>query len=104
MPGFVIACDLGTGGNKAALFDSTGASLAETFVAYPTFYPRADYHEQRPADWYGAVIRSIRALLADSGVAGADIAAIGLSGQSLGCVPLDAEGNLLQEQTQIWSD
>ena len=104
MPGFVIACDLGTGGNKAALFDSTGASLAETFVAYPTFYPRADYHEQRPADWYGAVIRSIRALLADSGVAGADIAAIGLSGQSLGCVPLDAEGNLLQEQTPIWSD
>ncbi|MBI4923279.1 MAG: pentose kinase [Devosia nanyangense] len=104
MPGFVIACDLGTGGNKAALYDSAGVSRAETFVGYPTSYPRADHHEQRPTDWYAAVVSSIRALLAESGVTGADVAAIALSGQSLGCVPLDADGHLLQEQTPIWSD
>jgi xylulokinase len=104
MGNFVIACDLGTGGNKAALFDADGVSRAETMVPYRTNYPRPDFHEQRPDDWFDAVTESIGALLAEVPAARADVAAISLSGHSLGCLPLDAAGNALQDQTPIWSD
>jgi xylulokinase len=100
----VIACDLGTGGNKAALFRSDGVCVAETVVTYPTFYPAPGYHEQRPTDWWQAVVESVRALLARTSSDPHDVAAIVLSGQSLGCIPLDADGALLAETTPIWSD
>jgi len=101
---FIIAYDLGTGGNKASLYDVEGNCLADRFVAYPTSYPHAGWHEQKPADWYGAVVESTRSLLAETDVDPAEIHACGISGHSLGVVPLDAGGNLLREATPIWSD
>ena len=80
----VIACDLGTGGNKAALFRSDGVCVAETVVTYPTFYPGPGYHEQRPTDWGRPVVQSVRTLLARTSFDPHDVAAIVLSGQSLG--------------------
>jgi xylulokinase len=102
--GKIIAHDLGTGGNKASLFDADGSCLASTFVAYPTYYPEAGWHEQCPEDWWQAVVASTRELL--SGVPGAagDIICLAISGQSLGVVPVDGAGTLLREKTPIWSD
>lgn len=100
----VIALDLGTGGAKAAVYTGDGACVAERIVNYETFYPSASRHEQRPLDWWEAVRGSISALLAAPGVDPASIKAIALSGHSLGCVPLDGDGTLLQEFVPIWSD
>lgn len=100
----VIALDLGTGGAKAAVYTEDGACVAERVVNYETFYPSASRHEQRPLDWWEAVRGSITALLAAPGVDAGSIKAIALSGHSLGCVPLDADGELLQEFVPIWSD
>lgn len=104
MSRYFIAYDLGTGGNKAALYDERGASLAEHFAAYDTLYPRAGWHEQRPMDWWNAVVRSTRELLRAASVNRDEIVAIGISGHSLGVVPIDAGGRLLREATPIWSD
>jgi xylulokinase len=104
MAKLIIAYDLGTGGCKAALYDVEGGCRAEAFVAYPTFYPQAGWHEQRPEDWWQAVVDSTRALLAQTGVDTAEIAGCGISGQSLGAVPLDRQGRLLRPRTPIWSD
>jgi len=104
MPISVIALDLGTGGAKAAVYTEDGACVAERVVNYETFYPSASRHEQRPLDWWDAVCGSITALLSAPGVDAASIRAIALSGHSLGCVPLDADGALLQEFVPIWSD
>jgi xylulokinase len=104
MGNLIIAYDLGTGGNKASLYDLQGNCLAENFVTYQTFYPRAGWHEQRPADWWAAVVESTRLLLKAANVKAADIAALGISGHSLGVVPMDARGTLLRESTPIWSD
>ena len=100
----VIALDLGTGGAKAAVYTEDGTCVAERVVNYETFYPSASRHEQRPLDWWEAVHASITALLSAPGVDKASIKAIALSGHSLGCVPLDADGALLQEFVPIWSD
>jgi xylulokinase len=101
---YVLAYDLGTGGNKASLYDERGACVADTFVAYETLYPKAGWHEQRPADWWDAVVTSTHELLARVDIDRASILAIGISGHSLGVVPLGAGGELLLDATPIWSD
>ena len=100
----IIAFDLGTGGNKAILYNAAGQSLASAFVPYATHYPQVGWHEQRPQDWWTAVVESTRQLLSKSQVDRDSIAVIGISGHSLGAVPVDAEGSLLREFTPIWSD
>ncbi|MCX7039150.1 MAG: FGGY family carbohydrate kinase, partial [Spirochaetes bacterium] len=100
----IIAYDLGTGGSKASIFDADGTCLASTFIPYDTLYPDTGWHEQRPNDWWNAIVASTRALLASGTVAASDIACLAISGQSLGVVPIDAEGALLREATPIWSD
>jgi xylulokinase len=101
---FFIACDLGTGGNKAVIYDQEGISIADCGVSYRTFYPKAQYHEQRPTDWWDAVVASIRGLLERARIDTSQVKAIGISGHSLGCVPIDKQGNLLLESVPIWSD
>ena len=59
----IIAYDLGTGGAKASLYAVDGTCLASTFVPYETIYPNAGWHEQRPADWWKAIVASTRALM-----------------------------------------
>lgn len=100
----IIAYDLGTGGNKALLYDAAGKCLASAFVPYATHYPQVGWHEQRPQDWWQAVVDSTRQLLAQSQVDRDAIVGIGISGHSLGAVPVDAAGNLLRQFTPIWSD
>ena len=95
----ILAYDFGTGGIKAALFDDDGRPVRDAFAGYETFYPEKGMHEQRPCDWWKAVVESSRALGDLSGVR-----AIGVSGHSLGVVPLDADGRLLRESVPIWSD
>lgn len=100
----VAAFDLGTGGVKAAIFRPDGVCLAEEVVSYRTFYPSSSYHEQRPEDWWDAVCASLRTLLGNPAVLADEIRAVAISGHSLGCLPLDEDGVLLQESVPIWSD
>lgn len=100
----IISFDLGTGGNKASLYDAEGACLASAFVPYSTQYPQVGWHEQRPADWWDAVVESTRQLLKTSGVDKESIVCLGISGHSLGAVPVDKNGTLLRDETPIWSD
>ncbi|MBN2293500.1 MAG: hypothetical protein JXM70_13810, partial [Pirellulales bacterium] len=104
MPETVLAYDLGTGGNKASLYDVEGNLLAAAFVPYDTTYPQAGWHEQRPQAWWKSVVKSTRRLLLQSEVDASGIRCLGISGHSLGCVPLDASGRLLRNSTPIWSD
>ena len=64
----ILAYDLGTGGNKASLYENDGTLLAAVFEGYDTFYPQSGFHEQKPEDWKKAVIASTRKLLAMPGV------------------------------------
>ncbi len=100
----VLAYDLGTGGAKAAVYSADGACLGAVFEPYATFYPALEQHEQRPQDWWDAVVASARRLLAQPCVDPASIVACAISGHSLGVVPMSADGQLLRKLTPIWSD
>ena len=98
----IIAYDLGTGGAKASLYGEDGGCLRSAFLPYETRYPAGGWHEQRPDDWWDAIVRATRQLL-EGQDAGA-VEGLAISGQSLGVVPVDADGALLREWTPIWSD
>ena len=100
----LLACDLGTGGNKASLYSVRGECLASIFVPYSTYYPETGWHEQKPEEWWQAVCTGTKQLLSTGGASPSSVRCIALSGQSLAVVPLGAEGNLLQAQVPIWSD
>jgi xylulokinase len=101
---YIIAYDLGTGGNKASLYEQEGSCLASTFVPYETLYPQSGWHEQRPMDWWHAVVESTQQLLSETRIDAQEIECCGISGHSLGVVPLDRDGTLLRAGTPIWSD
>lgn len=98
----IIAYDLGTGGAKASLHGEDGACLRTAFLPYDTRYPAGGWHEQRPDDWWRAIVQATRQLL-EGEDAGA-VEGLAISGQSLGVVPVDEAGALLREYTPIWSD
>lgn len=104
MPDTLLAYDLGTGGNKASLYDARGRLLAATFVPYDTEYPQPGWYEQRPEAWWDSIVQSTRQLLARGVADPRSIGCLAISGHSLGCVPLDGKGQLLRQSTPIWSD
>ncbi|MCS7261069.1 MAG: FGGY-family carbohydrate kinase [Anaerolineae bacterium] len=104
MKPYILAWDLGTSGCKTTLFDSEGNCRASCLVPYATKYPTSGWHEQRPMDWWHALVTSTRQLLATSHIPRDAIACCGISGHSLGVVPLDRKGALLREYVPIWSD
>jgi xylulokinase len=100
---FVIAHDLGTSGDKATLFDAEGNLRGSAFQPYGTEYLRPGWAEQDAESWWSAVCRSTRELLTSAGVPASDIAAIGFSGQMMGCVALARDGTPLRKAI-IWAD
>lgn len=104
MGDLIIAYDLGTGGIKASLYDAEGHRLAETFTPYDTLYPALGWHEQRPMDWWNAVVDSTNRLMATPDVDRDRVECLAISGHSLGAVPIAKDGSLLRSATPIWSD
>ena len=99
-----IAYDLGTGGVKASLYDETMQSLSSSFIEYETIYPKPDWHEQRPSDWWLGVIESTQVLLKKTAAKPEEISCIALSGHSCCAVPVDENLALLSDTVPIWSD
>ena len=88
---YYLGIDVGTGGTRALLADERG-KVAHAFTA-----PHEDmlmhqplWAEQRPEDWWEATREAIGGVLALASASGAEIGAIGLSGQMHGLVLLDA--------------
>ncbi|MHB8954983.1 MAG: xylulokinase [Pirellulaceae bacterium] len=94
MPSYLLAHDLGTSGDKATLFSEQGRLIASCTRSYDTHYFHGNWAEQNPADWWGAVCATTRQLLAD--IDPATIACVTLSGQMMGCTPVDRQGKALR--------
>lgn len=100
----ILAHDLGTTGNKASLYDREGRLIASRYRPYPTHYPQPGWAEQRPEDWWAALIESTREVLAEAQLSPADVLGVSFSGQMMAAIPVDREGNLLQDSTMLWAD
>lgn len=102
---YAIAYDLGTGGAKASLVSDKGEIIKDSFIPYKTYFSEDSWQDQRPDDWWGAIVESTHKLLADRTAEEVNnIVSLAISGHSLGVVPIGKDGSLLRELTPIWSD
>ncbi len=93
---YILAHDLGTSGNKATLYAADGTARGSVLAAYDTHFFNGCWAEQNPDDWWKAVCDSTRELLVRARVDPRDVAVVALSGQMMGCTPVDAEGRALR--------
>ncbi len=101
--GLVLGYDFGTSALKAALFDKAGRVVASGTGPYKLLLPEPGWAEQYPTDWWEAMGAVTPRLLQDSGAEASRIAAIGVTAQMCGVVPVDAEGEALVNAL-IWLD
>ena len=98
-----IGIDIGTSGTKALAINPKGKILAEASAGYPCHRPKPLWSEQDPEDWWKATIKVVRAVVKKAKLKGADVAAIGLSGQMHGSVFLDKQNKVIRPAL-LWND
>src|SRR5512140_2078027 len=99
-----LGIDVGTGSSRALLVDERGAVCAGfTALHEDMMMARPMWAEQRPGNWWDAVVIAIRGVLDKAGATGEQVKGIGLSGQMHGLVILD-EANEVIRPSLIWCD
>ena len=91
----VLGYDFGTSSVKAALFDRAGALHASSRASYPLHLPGPGHAEQDPLDWWRAMVTATRELISQVEGAAQRVAALGISAQLCGSVPVDDAGTPL---------
>ena len=101
---YMMGIDVGTTGTRAVIVRPDGHVVgAATGDHQPMRMAKPGWAEQDPEDWWQATLVAIRAALAQSGVKGSDIAAVGFSGQMHGVVLLDKALAVIRPSL-IWCD
>jgi len=100
---YVIAVDLGTSGPKVSLFDVDGEFVDSEFEPVPLLLFPGGGAEQRPEDWWSAVAKAARRLMAKETVPADAVIAVNCTAQWSGTVPVDADGRNLANCV-IWMD
>jgi xylulokinase len=105
MRNLLIGIDSGTQSTKVLVVDArNGKVLAQAAEAYgliPGLPPGAK--EQHPKTWLEATAKAIKAALKNAGAKPEEVAAIGVSGQQHGFVPLDEAGEVIRA-AKLWCD
>jgi xylulokinase len=96
----LLGLDLGTSSVKALLMEENGDAVGEGSVPYPVRAPRPGWAESSPYEWWSGVLEATEAAV---GRHGAEVAALGLSGQMHGVVITDGEG-LPVRPAILWAD
>ncbi len=81
MNGYVIALDQGTTSSRAILFDRAGNAVSVAQYPFEQHYPQPGWVEHDPMDILETQYHALGAAFERSGIAGADIAGIGITNQ-----------------------
>jgi xylulokinase len=98
-----LGIDVSTTATKALILDESGTVLGTAASAHSLQTPRPLWSEQDPDQWWKATCRAVQQVLKETGLPGAAVSAIGLSGQMHGLVLLDATGRVLRPAI-LWND
>jgi xylulokinase len=101
----IIGIDSGTQSTKALVMDARDGKVigagAQAYDLIPNLPPGAK--EQHPHSWREATGAAIRQALRQAKAGSAEVAAIGVSGQQHGFVPLDNAGEVIRP-AKLWCD
>lgn len=99
---FAMGLDFGTGGVRVGIFDlDRRAMLCEREAPYPTSYPRLGWAEQSPLDWWDALGRASRAVMAEVGPVAVDGIAVATTASTV--VVCNRDGRPLRPAL-LWMD
>lgn len=100
---YFLGIDVSTTSSKALLIDEAGSLIAQASSPHILHTPKPLWSEQDPRQWWDATQNSIRMALKQAGDVGAQVAAMGLTGQMHGLVLLGADGAVLRHAI-LWND
>ena len=100
-----IGLDSGTQSTKAVLVSGKDGQIVGSAAVSHDLLPASapGQREQNPRDWVDAVSATVSRILHVSKVSLKSVAAIGISGQQHGFVPLDREGRVIRP-AKLWCD
>jgi xylulokinase len=96
----LLGIDIGTTSTIGILIDTEGGSLATASRPSELLSPHANWAEEDPGQWWANSCAVIQELLGKTGLSGADIAAVGVTGMVPAVVLLDREGRVLRRSMQ----
>lgn len=103
MADLLLGIDIGTGGCKTTLINQCGMYISDGFAEYETYHPKLSWSEQKPADWFPAFLKALKAAERKGKVGRKDIIGISVSASSHNAVLLDAHNAVLRD-TIMWTD
>jgi xylulokinase len=101
--GLVLGIDVSTTATKAVLIDEGGSVRGVGTAEYGFDVPHPLWSEQDPGLWWDGAVEAIGSVLRSTGLTGADIEAVGLTGQMHGLVLLDGADRVLRPAI-LWND
>ncbi len=99
----LLGIDIGTSGCKIALFSRDGSVICSVTEEYQVYYPAPGFVEQEPDEWWDAVCRGTKKLIQENSINPANIAGVGVGGQSWAAIAVDEKGDVLT-RNPIWMD
>ncbi len=100
----ILAIDQGTTSTRAMLFDPAGAVLGQAQRELPQIFPQDGWVEHDPAEIWSATVAVCRQALAEAGLSGAGIAAIGITNQRETTVLWDRASGEPLYNAIVWQD
>ena len=98
---YYIGVDLGTSAVKLLLMEGNGKICNIVSNEYPLSFPKPGWSEQKPEDWWDAVVDGIKKLV--DGFDASQVAGISFGGQMHGLVILDENDQVIRPAI-LWND
>ncbi len=104
MPNAILALDQGTTSSRAIVFDHRGRVRAAAQQEFRQIFPKPGWVEHDPEEIWSSQIAVARRALKESGLAAADIAAIGITNQRETTVLWDRKTGRPVHNAIVWQD
>ncbi len=100
---YVMGIDFGTESVRVGIFDLEGTPVVFASQPYPLYHPRPGWAEQRPHEWWSALVIATRAALVESGIPKEAVVGLGADCTSCTVLTLDKRFQPLRPAI-IWMD
>ena len=98
---YYIGVDLGTSAVKLLLMEADGTIRNVVSKEYPLYFPHPGWSEQKPEDWWNAVVEGIQDLVPEE--TREKVAGMSFGGQMHGLVMLDENDEVIRPAI-LWND
>jgi glycerol kinase len=100
----ILVIDQGTTSTRSIVFDAAVAPVAIAQQEFTQIYPRPGWVEHDPEEIWTTVLATARQALANAGLSGADIAALGITNQRETVVVWDRRTGRSIHNAIVWQD